>query len=121
MDYRALYGETADERETLERYRSIGEGLRALNGKAPEVFYSSPGRAEIVGNHTDHNLGKVIVAAISCDIVAAVGTGLRRSSPRGFAPCGSGSRIPRRNVTRRGGARRLRAAWRRGWKKRVFP
>ena len=26
MDYRALYGETADEREPLERYRSIGGG-----------------------------------------------------------------------------------------------
>ena len=29
MDYRALYGETADEREPLERYRSIGGGFRA--------------------------------------------------------------------------------------------
>ena len=89
MDYRALYGETADERETLERYRSIGEGFRALNGKAPEVFYSSPGRAEIVGNHTDHNLGKVIVAAISCDIVAAVGKradGLAEIVSKGFRP-----------------------------------
>ncbi|MFQ9738795.1 MAG: galactokinase family protein [Christensenellaceae bacterium] len=123
MDYRALYGETADEREPLERYRSIGGGFRALNGKAPEVFYSSPGRAEIVGNHTDHNLGKVIVAAVSCDIVAAVGRradGLAEIVSKGFAPCGSGSRIPRRNVTRRGGARRLRAAWRRGWKKGFF-
>lgn len=42
MDYRALYGETADEREPLERYRSIGGGFRALNGKAPEVFILRP-------------------------------------------------------------------------------
>ena len=89
MGYRALYGETADEREPLERYRSIGGGFRALNGKAPEVFYSSPGRAEIVGNHTDHNLGKVIVAAVSCDIVAAVGRradGLAEIVSKGFRP-----------------------------------
>ena len=38
MDYRALYGETADERETIERYRSIGEGFRAVNGNATALF-----------------------------------------------------------------------------------
>ena len=72
MNYRALYGENADENEVRERYRSVAEGFRALKGEPPESFYSSSGRAEIIGNHTDHNQGKVIVAAISCDIVAAV-------------------------------------------------
>lgn len=40
-----------------------------LNGKKPEYVISSPGRAEILGNHTDHNHGKVMVAAINCDIL----------------------------------------------------
>lgn len=43
-------------------------------GKLPASprYFSSPGRAEIVGNHTDHNLGKVLVAAISCDVFCLV-------------------------------------------------
>ena len=40
--------------------------------KGDPIWFSSPGRAEIVGNHTDHNCGKVIVSAISCSILAAV-------------------------------------------------
>lgn len=43
-----------------------------LNGKKPEYVISSPGRAEILGNHTDHNHGKVMVAAINCDILCFV-------------------------------------------------
>lgn len=35
-------------------------------------FYSSPGRIEIVGNHTDHNHGKVLCAAITLDTLGAV-------------------------------------------------
>ena len=54
MNYRALYGENADENEVRERYRSVAEGFRALKGEPPESFYSSSGRAEIIGNHTDH-------------------------------------------------------------------
>ncbi|EPF31399.1 hypothetical protein HMPREF9194_01745 [Treponema maltophilum ATCC 51939] len=35
-------------------------------------FFSSPGRSEIGGNHTDHNLGKVLAASIRQDCIAAV-------------------------------------------------
>ncbi len=35
-------------------------------------FYSSPGRIEIVGNHTDHNGGKVLCSAINFDTLATV-------------------------------------------------
>jgi len=35
-------------------------------------LYSSPGRVEIAGNHTDHNNGLVIAAAVSVDTLAAV-------------------------------------------------
>lgn len=35
-------------------------------------FYSSPGRIEIVGNHTDHNGGKVLCAAINFDTLSSV-------------------------------------------------
>ena len=33
---------------------------------------SAPGRTEIAGNHTDHNNGKVLAAAINLDCVACV-------------------------------------------------
>ncbi len=45
--------------------------VRAM-GKEPEAYYSSPGRIEIVGNHTDHNAGKVLCAAISLATLGAV-------------------------------------------------
>ncbi len=55
----------AERRSKLERFFSASCGLKA------ERWFSSPGRAEIVGNHTDHNGGKVLVSAISCDILCA--------------------------------------------------
>ncbi len=38
----------------------------------PQRWVSSPGRVEIIGDHTDYNKGKVIVSSISCDILGAV-------------------------------------------------
>ncbi|MBP5343221.1 galactokinase [bacterium] len=38
----------------------------------PNYFFSSPARIEVLGNHTDHNNGLVLVSAIDLDIFAAV-------------------------------------------------
>jgi len=35
------------------------------------LFFSAPGRTELCGNHTDHNQGNVLAAAIDLDTVAA--------------------------------------------------
>ena len=35
-------------------------------------FFSAPGRTEIGGNHTDHNRGRVLAAAVNLDTVALV-------------------------------------------------
>jgi len=35
-------------------------------------FFSTPGRTEIGGNHTDHNFGQVLAASVSLDSVAIV-------------------------------------------------
>ncbi|MDR2090425.1 MAG: galactokinase [Clostridiales bacterium] len=35
-------------------------------------FFSSPGRIEVCGNHTDHNNGKVLAAAVTIDTLACV-------------------------------------------------
>jgi galactokinase len=36
----------------------------------PEDVFSSPGRIELLGNHTDHNHGKVMVSSIDLNILA---------------------------------------------------
>lgn len=37
-----------------------------------DYLFSSPGRIELLGNHTDHNLGKVLVGSIDLSILAIV-------------------------------------------------
>lgn len=41
-------------------------------GRAPERYFSAPGRTEIGGNHTDHQRGRVLAAAVDLDTCAAV-------------------------------------------------
>lgn len=46
-------------------------GYTALFGEQPELhLFSSPGRVEIAGNHTDHNCGEVLAGAVNMDILA---------------------------------------------------
>ena len=39
---------------------------------APADYFTSPGRIELLGNHTDHNNGKVLVSSIDLNVLAAV-------------------------------------------------
>ncbi len=55
-----------------KRRAQLEQLFRERFHRAPERTFSSPGRAEIIGNHTDHNLGRVMVSAISCDILCMV-------------------------------------------------
>lgn len=56
-----------------ERYASLYKRFCEYFGDNKEVrFFSAPGRSEICGNHTDHNNGKVLAAAINLDAVACV-------------------------------------------------
>jgi len=76
------------------RYRALADTLRSrLSSQADrpaddEIFFvSAPGRTELCGNHTDHNHGKVLAAAIDLDTVAAVAPRrdtLVRVASRGF-------------------------------------
>ena len=54
-------------KDICERYSALTDDL-----KGDIIFFSSPGRAELVGNHTDHNHGLVIAGSIDLDIAAAV-------------------------------------------------
>ena len=54
------------------RYEALAEAFRAQFGREPEMFVSAPGRTEVVGNHTDHQNGRVLAASVNLDTVAAV-------------------------------------------------
>ena len=68
----AVYG--ADEAAfQQERYIKLAESFeKAFSADADLRFFSAPGRTEVGGNHTDHNNGKVLAAAINLDAVAVV-------------------------------------------------
>lgn len=56
-----------------QRYLKALECFKKLYPKANKFsFYSSPGRTEIGGNHTDHQHGMVLAAAVNLDIIAVV-------------------------------------------------
>ena len=64
----ALYGGQSQ----YERYSRLARTFKSQFDKEPELFVSAPGRTEVVGNHTDHQNGKVLAAAVNLDTVAAV-------------------------------------------------
>ena len=72
MDLKLLYGNDADLSFYENRITEIEKVFTQNEGYAPTNVFSSSGRAEILGNHTDHNHGLVMVASISCDVIAAV-------------------------------------------------
>ena len=66
-----IYG--ANFAKQKERYLRVLDTFGTLFGTEVEIgFFSAPGRSEICGNHTDHNHGKVLAAAINLDAIAAV-------------------------------------------------
>ena len=69
--YTALYGKSVNVEEMDNRFLSLVEAHKALFGKDKPMIFSAAGRTEIAGNHTDHNLGLVIGAAINLDTIAA--------------------------------------------------
>lgn len=54
------------------RYISAIKEYENLFGISEISIYSAPGRSEIGGNHTDHQKGKVLVAAVNVDAIAVV-------------------------------------------------
>ena len=55
-----------------ERYARAVDEFEKLYGDGDVSLYSVGGRSEISGNHTDHNHGRVIAAAVNLDILAVV-------------------------------------------------
>lgn len=55
-----------------QRYVEAIEKFISLYGDQEIEIYSTPGRSEVSGNHTDHQNGEVLAAAINLDIIAVV-------------------------------------------------
>lgn len=85
-----LYGtDTTVLQKQRERYSHTIKRFGEVFGATEDLqLFSVPGRTEICGNHTDHNNGKVMAAAVDLDIIAVVevtgGSGVQVRS-EGFA------------------------------------
>ena len=75
---------------TKTQAASLKDGFFKAFGAEPQRFFSAPGRTEIGGNHTDHQRGHVLAAAVNLDTNAAVrinGTDLIRIQSVGYPLC----------------------------------
>lgn len=67
--FKALYA--GEEETNKERYRNLVNKFEQVFGDRDICLFSSPGRTEISGNHTDHNHGKVLAGSINLDCIGA--------------------------------------------------
>ncbi len=65
-----LYPDT-ESHEIEKRLNLALDGFRRVYGTGSPRLFSAPGRTELCGNHTDHQRGLVIAAAVNLDNVAA--------------------------------------------------
>lgn len=69
--FAALYG-LKKVKEQKTRYLKLLTELVSQNPEVEALFINAPGRTELCGNHTDHNHGCVLAAAVDLDCVAAI-------------------------------------------------
>ncbi len=70
-ELKRVYVTDAAVEEQKERYINLVNLFEEEYGVSDTLsFYSAPGRTEVCGNHTDHNNGKVLAAAVNLDAVA---------------------------------------------------
>lgn len=64
----------------VQRYLAALDRFASLFGDNGEVYlFSAPGRTELGGNHTDHQCGRVLAAAVNLDIIAVVSPNASRT------------------------------------------
>jgi galactokinase len=69
--FQELYGvNSAVLKEQADRYISLMNEFNTNFSKDDVELFSSPGRTEIGGNHTDHNFGRVLAGAVNLDMIA---------------------------------------------------
>ena len=81
-----LYGREGKDRART-RCLETAEGFRQTFGYSAQALLSAPGRTELGGNHTDHQHGRVLAAAVDLDILAAAApnqSGMIRVQSQGY-------------------------------------
>ncbi len=81
-----LYGEDRLE-DARARCAGVLAGFTKTFSAMPEALFSAPGRTELGGNHTDHQHGRVLAAAVDLDILAAAApnqSGMIRVQSEGY-------------------------------------
>ena len=67
-----LYGNDAEVlQKQVMRYAYVLNTFKETYNSDQATVFSSPGRSEIGGNHTDHNHGRVLAGAVNLDNIAA--------------------------------------------------
>jgi len=86
--FQELYGtDPAVLKEQSSRYGDLMENFEETFGTDNVQLFSSPGRTEIGGNHTDHNFGRVLAGAVDLDNIAVAarnGTNTIRIKSAGY-------------------------------------
>ncbi|MGD9931598.1 MAG: galactokinase [Mangrovibacterium sp.] len=86
--FHELYGVDATVlSEQAARYAGLMSEFQKIYGTDEVALFSSPGRTEIGGNHTDHNHGRVLAGAVNLDNIAVVapnGTNTIRVTSAGY-------------------------------------
>ena len=69
-----LYGSSEQKiNSQIKRYCGLIDQFKVLfSGNNDIYLFSTPGRTEVGGNHTDHNAGRVLAAAVDLDTIAVV-------------------------------------------------
>ncbi len=73
--FHELYGVNSTVlKEQADRYSALMGEFQQSYGTDDVSLFSSPGRTEIGGNHTDHNYGRVLAGAVNLDMIAVAAT-----------------------------------------------
>lgn len=85
---RFLYGDAVEAQK--QKYAALTDAFEGAFGENTEaMLFSAPGRSEIGGNHTDHQLGRVLAAAVTMDtraVVAPRNDNIVRIHSQGYTP-----------------------------------
>nr|WP_321357323.1 galactokinase family protein [uncultured Draconibacterium sp.] len=86
--FKELYGsDVAELKVQADRYADLMGEFEKTYGADDVSLFSSPGRTEIGGNHTDHNYGRVLAGAVNLDNIAVAaknGTNTVRIKSAGY-------------------------------------
>lgn len=69
-----LYGKDNVDKQ-MQRYQNLIHLYNEKFGQTAYSLFSTPGRTEIGGNHTDHNHGRVLAGSVNLDSIAVASPG----------------------------------------------